>query len=630
MTQPGAGPRRRGPAKAPTAPGPRRRQQSRWWLALTGVGDPRRRQGLMRLAVMAVLVVFAARLVELQVIDGAAKAAEGQANRMVTTVQPAERGQITTSDGTVLATDVARYEIQANPKVIGDKDAIGELIGPGPAKLAAELAPLIGADAATLEQDLAQADKTYVRLVAHATQEQWDQVSRLVEGYIQQGVDPGVYASKHYVRAYPAGTLAGNLIGYQYETEESKGAKKYTGLEDELGHQLAGKAGQTSTEVGGNQQPIPGGKVVLDPAEPGCDATLTIDSTLQFEAQRLIQAQVEKTNAQFGMVVAIDIPSGEILALADSETPDPSNPTGGTNSRALENIFEPGSTGKVVTMAMLLEGGYATPASQYTVPDHATVGGQSFVDSSGHETYRLTLAGVLAKSSNVGTVMAAQDVPDATRYDYLKRFGFGEETGVELPEATGVVHEPGVLPARDGDPYWDGRTRNTVLFGQGVSVNALQATSVFAILGNGGQRLRPHLLKGWTCAEGGFTPAAIEPAEPVVSEATATQLVAMLEAAVDSGTGKSAQVPGYRTAGKTGTSQMFDAGGQFYVGSFVGLLPAENPRVAIGVYIIDPKAEGYYGGTVAAPVFEQIAASAVDRLGVPPSTTDPAEMALEW
>jgi cell division protein FtsI (penicillin-binding protein 3) len=581
-------------------------------------------------------MVFAARLVQLQVINGPEAAAEGQANRMVTTVQPAERGQIVTADGTVLASDVARYEVQANPKVVGAVDAQGKLSGPGPARLAAELTALVGIEQAELEQ-LLQADQTWVPLVKHATQQQWDQVRQLIDGYIKQGTDPGIYASKHYIRSYPAGTLAGNLVGYQFETEDREGVKQYTGLESVLSDRLAGKAGSTETEVGGNQQPIPGGKVVSNPAEPGCDVTLTIDSSLQFEAQQLIQEQVEKTKARAGMVVAVDTQTGEVLILADSGTPDPSQPTGQTdgytNSRAVENVFEPGSTGKVVTMAMVLEEGFATPASQYSVPYQVTMAGQTYHDSSGHGTLPLTLTGVLAKSSNVGTLMAAQDVPDQTRYEYLKKFGFGKPTGLELPahqEAVGVVHEPGVLPAKDGDPYWDGRTRNNVLFGQGVSANAVQATEVFATLGNGGVHITPHLVKGWNCGEEGFVAAPAPATEQVVSAETAAQVVAMMEAAVDSGTGQSAKVDGYRTAGKTGTSQMYEGAKEIKVGSFVGLLPAEAPRIAIGVFIIDPKAGEYYGAQVAGPVFERVAASAVDRLGVPPSSTEPSVLPLEW
>jgi cell division protein FtsI (penicillin-binding protein 3) len=606
----------------------------RFWRWLTGLGHPASRQTLVRVVLVVALVVFAGRLVQLQVLEAPALAAKGQNQRMVKTVQPAERGQIIAADGTVLASDVARYEIQANPKVIAAEDESGKAKGPGAAKLAEQLAPRLGLDQAETADKLADTGVTWVPLVKHATQDQWDKVSELIASYTAKGIDPGIYGSKHYVRLYPAGTLAGNLVGYQYETEESDGTKLYTGLEQVLSDKLAGKAGSTETEVGGNQQPIPGGKVIADPAEKGCDATLTINSALQFEAQQLIQAQVEKTKARAGMVIAIDIPTGEILILADSDPTSPAEPSGQTtdyqNSRALENVFEPGSTGKVVTMAMLLEEGFARPDDRYTVPYEVTLGGQSFHDSSPHGTEQLTLAGVLAKSSNVGTLLAAQATPDQLRYDYLKKFGFGERTGVEFTEleATGRVHKPGDAPGADG-AYWDGRTAYNVLFGQGLTVNALQATEVFATIGNGGIHQTPHLVKGWTCPGGGFEAVVPSAGERVVSQETADQLVTMMEQAVGAGTGQSAQVEGYRTAGKTGTSQMFEDGDQIMVGSFAGVLPAEAPRIAVGVFIIAPAAD-YYGAIVAGPVFKEVAASAVDHLGVAPSTTEPSVMPLVW
>jgi cell division protein FtsI (penicillin-binding protein 3) len=602
-------------------------------MGVTGLGHPERRQRLVLIMLVAVLVGFAGRIVHIQAFEGPALAAEGQDNRMTTRVEPAQRGKIISADGTVLAADVVRYEVQANPRIINATSDSGRYRGLGPAELARQLAPLLKTDQAELETKLSDKTKEWVVLIKHATQEQWDPVKALVDQYWDKRVDIGVYSIKHYVRSYPAGTVAGNLIGYQYELDTHEGEKFYTGMEDVLTDRLAGKAGKTVTETGGYGQPIPGGRVNSDPAEPGCDVTLTIDSALQFEAQEAIQEAVDKWDARAGMVVAIDTTTGEILALADSDTPDPSNPTGQTvdytNSRAVENVFEPGSTGKVVTMSMLIEEGYATPASQYSVPAVWTVGGQTFQDSHGHGQESWTLAGILAMSSNVGTVMAGQPVPDQVRYDYLKKFGFGEKTGVELRlEAEGMVHKPGVYPT-DGGAYWDGRTRNAVLFGQGVSVTALQATEVFATLGNGGLRATPHLVKGATCPGGNFTPSDLPEPTRVVSEETAGQLVTMMEQVVGSGTGKTAAVDGYRTAGKTGTSQMWEDDQWKHVGSFVGLVPAESPRVAIGAFLIDPKG-GIYGSEVAAPVFERVATVAVDRLGVAPSVTPAPVMPLTW
>jgi cell division protein FtsI (penicillin-binding protein 3) len=637
---PGSGPARREPAgsspgKAPKAPNKLQRFGHRLAFGWTAMGEPAKRQRIMVGIVTVALVFFAGRVVWIQGIDGAALAAEGQAHRMATVTDPAQRGRLLAADGTVLAAEVVRYEIQANPMMINQVDSSGNYRGLGPEKLAAELAPILGQDASELVAKLSDKNSSWVPLVKSAKQDQWEPVKELVDSYWKdKKIDIGIYPVKHYERSYPAGTVAGNLIGYQFETEAEAGVKHYTGLEEVLDDELSGKAGKTQREIGGYGQPIPGGKEISDPAEPGCDVTLTIDSALQFEAQQAIQAQVDATGARAGMVVVTNVKTGEVLTLADSDTPEPANPSGQTsgytNSRAVENVFEPGSTGKVVTMAMLLEEGVATPDSQYTVPWQVTLGGQAFVDSHSHGTERWTLTGILAKSSNVGTLLAAQDVPDATRYEYLKRFGFGEPTGIELPiEAQGVVHEPGVLPANDGDPYWDGRTRNAVLFGQGVSVNALQATTVFATLGNGGWRATPHLVKGVTCPGQEFQPAEVADPVQVVSDSTATQLVAMMEQVVESGTGQSAQVAGYRTAGKTGTSELFEDGGQVYVGSFVGLVPAEDPQLAIGVYLVAPQG-GYYGAEVASPVFEQIAQVAVDRMGVAPSTTVAPTLPLEW
>jgi cell division protein FtsI (penicillin-binding protein 3) len=559
------------------------------------------------------------------VVNADELAAEGQESRMLPQSEPAKRGQIISEDGTVLATDAVRYEIQVNQTEIVDfkaKDKDGKVIAEGPKGAAAILAPLIGMTEEEAFKEL-DGDKTWEPLMKEATQAQWDAVRKA-------GVT-GVYGKKFYVRQYPAGTLAGNLIGYPYgeEGDEYGDPKHFTGLEGEKNTVLAGTAGVTQTEVGAGGRPIPGGRVVSDPAEPGCDVTLTINSDLQWRAQQAVDAQREATNAEAVMAVAIDIPTGEILMLADSGAIDPSDPDPANGrilgSRAVENIFEPGSTGKVVAMAMLLETGVATPTSQYSVPSPWQYRGEIYRDSHPHGTENMTLAGVLAQSSNVGTLMASQSVPNQTRYDYLKKFGFGTPTGVELPaESAGILNSP-------DDPILvgDGRTMNTWLFGQGVAVNALQATQVFATIGNGGMALKPHLVKGTTCEGEGFVPTAQVPGTRVVSEKTATEVSQMLEMSVNEGTGAAAKIDGYRVGGKTGTAEMIEGADQWKVGSFVGLAPAEAPRVAVGVFVIAPSGEGY-GSEVAAPVFKDLAAAALDRLGVPPSTTPAPELPLTW
>ena len=595
------------------------RRLAMWW---TGVGEPGHRQGLVRVLLVVVLAAFAVKLVQVQLMDAKAIAEEGLESRMRQFGEPARRGEIVSADGTVLATDVVRYEIQANQKEIAAfKASEAQGGGQGPAAAARLLTDVVGLPEAELV-DLMSGEERYQRLVKSVSQDQWDQIREI-------GV-PGIYAAKFYQRQYPAGALAGNLVGYPYGTDQDKPGdpQHFTGLELTQSEILSGTPGTKSVEVGAGGQPIPGGHVSQTPAEEGCQVTVTIDSDLQWKAQAEVQATKEAERAEAVMAVVLDITTGEVLVLAESDAVNPAipgdTPPESRGSRALETVFEPGSTGKVITMAMALEQGGATPSTQYQVPYTWTVNGQTYKDSSPHGTYQLTLAGVLAKSSNVGTIMAAQSVPDDTRFEYLKRFGWGDKTGIEIAtEVAGIVPQPGTTS-------WDGRTRNVLLFGQGVATTALQTTSVFATVGNGGVALPPHLVKGVTCPGGAFEPKDVGTGTQVIEPGTARTLIDMMEAAVNDGTGYNAQIEGYRVAGKTGTAEWL-LGGQTtkYVGSFVGLAPAEAPRLAIGVFVLDPKVHEY-GGEVAAPTFAKLASQALESLGVPPSTTPPVEMQLTY
>jgi cell division protein FtsI (penicillin-binding protein 3) len=219
--------------------------------------------------------------------------------------------------------------------------------------------------------------------------------------------------------------------------------------------------------------------------------------------------------------------------------------------------------------------------------------------------------------------MIGQNIPQQVRYDYLAKFGFGARTGVELPgESPGILH--------DSDS-WDGRTKYAVLFGQGVSVTTLQATDVFATIANGGVRVTPHLVKGWTEPDGTYTPAPAAEATQVVSAATAQTVLTMMENVVDEGTGSSAQIPGYRVAGKTGTAQSW-VGASATPGisaSFIGVAPADDPAIAVSVVLHNPRTSEW-GGTVAAPVFSEVAGYALTELGVAPSGTTPELFPTTW
>lgn len=548
--------------------------------------------------VLLVLVVYSARLIQVQGIEGAALATEALDARLHTIAIPGDRGEILDANGVVLATSVERYNIVANQVQVaqwkGSTDSVSQA--------AALLSPLVGVPAPELGARML-GERLFVYLAKGVAPDVYREVMAL-------GIS-GISGERTTERVYPAGTTAGNIIGFV-------GAEGYgqAGFEQTFDEALAGEAGSETYEQGARGQRIPSGADDLVPAVPGQDLTLTIDRDLSFMAQEALDEQVLATGAEWGVVEIVDVRTGEILALADSRTVDPNDPGSPTASRAAASVYEPGSTAKVIAMAAILETGLATPTSQYVVPyTYAVPNGQSFKDSHEHPDLQLTLNGILAESSNTGTVMVGSQLPTQVRHDYLTKFGFGTTTGVGLPgESAGLLN--------DADD-WDGRTEYAVLFGQGVAVTTLQATQVFATLANGGLRVQPHLVAGVTGADGVFHATELADPQRVVSEETADTLVQMLESAVAEGTGGNAAVPGYRIAGKTGTSQAFEGGGVIKnVASFIGIAPADDPRLVVNVALYDPKTS-IYGGVVAAPVFSEVTGYALQYLGIPPSGTQP-------
>lgn len=579
---------------APTPETPARRQ--RWLIALTAL----------------VLVLFVGRLVQVQLVDGPATAAATREGRLQTTVTQAHRGDITDADGVVLATSVDRYTITADPQAIQEFRGAARDVEDGALGVAELLAPVLDRPKAELAAQLS-GDGRYVVLAKNVVPEVQRAVAELRLGaYIS--------ATLTAERTYPAGTVAGNLIGFVDADQAGQG-----GIEAAYDDLLTGTAGKDVFERGRGGQRIPTGEQESTPAEPGEDVRLTLVQDVQWKAEDAINAAVSASGAAYGIVVVEDVRTGELVALADSGSVDPNDRSTSAvadGSRAVKDIFEPGSTGKVVTMAAALEGGYWTADSQFTVPDtFVTPNGQTIRDSHEHAVQRLTLTGVLAESSNTGTVQVGEPIPLQVRYDYLRKFGFGQPTGLGLPgESAGIVHAP---------DQWDGRTRYTVLFGQGLAVNALQATSVFATVANGGVRMTPTLLAGTTDADGTFTPAERDGGTRVVSEETADTVVHMMEAVVDDGTGSTAQIPGYRVAGKTGTAQIFENGGTTYMASFVGVAPADDPRYAVGVFLKSPQSS-IYGGVVAAPVFKDVMGFTLQQTGVGPSTEPYTPLPTTW
>ncbi|WP_255500231.1 penicillin-binding protein 2, partial [Actinotalea sp. JY-7885] len=573
-------------------------------------GTPRRRQTVLLGLALSLLVLFTGRLVYVQGLQGAEIAAVAMDKRLHTVAIPGDRGDILDRDGDVLATSVERYDLVVN------QEQFGQVVPDEPGALetaaleaATRLGEMLGVDPQSLALKLMGTDK-FVYLSKGVTPDVYRQVRDLQIA--------GISGERTTDRLYPEGTTGGNIVGFV-------GGEGFgqAGLEQVFEDVLAGRPGSETYEQGARGQRIPGGLEELVPAVPGQDVQLTIDRDLQHMAQAALDEQVAATGAAWGVVQVVDVRTGEILVLADSGTTDPNAPTSAAASRAVAAVYEPGSTAKVVAMAAALETGIATPTSQYVVPyQYTTPNGQTFKDSHEHPDEKLTLNGILAQSSNTGTVMVGQNLPPQVRHDYMSRFGFGTKTGVGLPgESRGLLHD-----AED----WDGRTAYAVLFGQGVGVTTLQSTQVFATLANRGLRVQPHVVAGTYDADGTFHPTPTSEPVQVVSPETADTVLRMLESAVAEGTGSNAAVPGYRIAGKTGTAQAWEEGGvQKIVASFVGIAPADEPRLAVNVALYDPKSS-IYGGDVAAPVFSEVTAHALRSLGIPPSGTPPELFATTW
>lgn len=578
--------------------------------------DVRRRIALA--LVLAALLVFGGRLVQIQAVEGPVLAQQAQDLRTRTTTLAAPRGEILDASGEVLATSVTRYNVGVNQQLVrgfvpSDPD-LAEEIDTGAAAAAALLAPLLDADRHELGARMV-GESTFVYLARGLTPAEWREVSDL-------GI-PGIEPERTTERVYPNGTTAGNVIGYV--GREGHGL---AGLELTMDELLTGEDGYRTVEVGFRGEVIPTGLREEVPAQPGASVHSTIDRDLQNVAQEAIDSAVSEHGGQWGALIVEEIGTGRVLALADSGAVDPGNYQAwdpeDRGSRAISTPYEPGSTGKLPTFLLALEEGVIEPETSMTVPDRYTTGnGQTFRDNDDHPTLQLTATGALQMSSNTATVQLAEAMTDADRHALFVDLGFGSRSGIELPgESSGIVH---------AHENWDGRTRYTTSFGQGISSTLLQNTSMVATIGNGGVYVPPRIMAGVTNPDGTYVPAEEPEGEQVVSAEATEDLLAMMEYVVmPTGTGPQGAVPGYRVAAKTGTAQIPDGAGglEGRLGSFVGVAPAEDPQLAIGVVVFQGSGPSY-GGTVAGPAFADVMGFALRDRGVPPSTEPTPELAIE-
>ncbi len=557
-----------------------------------------------------VISLFAARLIQLQGIDENDYAAIAAAKGAKTITLEAPRAPIYDRNGEALARTVDASKIVADPT-----DAHHDAT-----KIAVILHNRLGVDYIDAVSKLRKTSTRYVELARHVKPE----LAAAVVREIQKRGYPGVYAAEDTLRIYPNGSVAANLVGFVNDAGHG-GA----GFESALDSTLSGVNGSATFEVADGQQLPLADSTIVAPKE-GTGVRLTIDRDLQFLAQNRLTEAVRQAGGTSGYAVIQDVKTGQVLAFADSPTFDPNKRELSSpdtyGSEALQDVYEPGSVEKVLTFSALIDAGYATPREHLSVPPVLPRYGETIHDYFAHPTLRLTAAGVVAKSSNIGTVLASRKIPSSELYSYLHDFGLGQRTNVGLDGES-----PGLLPPPQD---WLPINHDTITFGQGLSVNALQMSSAIATVANGGVYVKPSLIEGYVDADGHVTPADPPAEHRVIKTSTARQVSRMMEAVTGpDGTAPTANINGYRVAGKTGTAQRVDESCACYDGSFTvsfaGFAPADDPRFVVYVVVQQPK-DGNGGGMTGGPVFHDLMAATLQKFGVPPTGTRPARLPVEW
>ncbi|MEI6763338.1 MAG: penicillin-binding protein 2 [Actinomycetes bacterium] len=551
---------------------------------------------IMQLVSLAagIFLLFGLRLIDVQAVQASGYTARANSELLNSSTLLAPRGTITDINGVELARSVAAINIIVDQVQISD-----------PAKAAAFVAPYLSMKASEL-LPLLDGKKRYQIIAKQVEPSVWNTLKDALTTYNDQIVKQpgglanrilGFYSERSYIRDYPTGILAASLIGKINDAGVGAG-----GLEESLDSTLTGINGRYLFANGAGTV-IPGSKEIITEAKPGTGVQLTIDRDVQWVAQDAISAAVKKAHAISGTVVVMDPKTGQILAQASAPTFDPAKPIKDVSvlrNPAVTDAYEPGSVGKIITYSAAMEEGKITPTSVLTIPYTLKVGGTVFHDHQSHPTKILTTTGALAESSNTGAIQVGAMMSNDTLFSYLQRFGIGSVTGSHLPgETQGILHPVST---------WSATSAPTIAFGQGYSLTALQATSVFATIANNGVRVTPNVVAGYFDPSGNFTPSKPSSTTRVVSEATATQMRLMMESVVGpNGTAPEAAIPGYRVAGKTGTAMRANSTGHYsgYTASFIGFAPADTPRYVVSVVVQAPQGQ-HFGGMVAGPVFKKV------------------------
>lgn len=579
-------------------------------------GSPQWRLRVGFLVIAFVLSIFAARLVQLQAVDPKEYAAAATAAGAVEVVLPAQRGDILDRNGRPLAESTSGSMILADPTLTVDK--AGEI--------ATFLTKELGVD---YSDTLALLERDETRFQYVARQIPSTIADDLLARAEAKGFE-GLWSERDPVRDYPVGDVGANIVGF-LGTDPVEGSQPLAGLELTFNDWLSGKDGVARWQSGmGYKIPL-GDSTTVEPVD-GKDLTTTLDLDLQWYVQRALRQAVEDSGSVSGVAIVMDSRTGDVLAQADYPTYDATNPLASPKedlgSRAISDVYEPGSVSKAFTVASLLDAGKVTKRTKIVVPPELHRQDRTIGDWFDHPEIRLTMAGVIAKSSNIGTVLAADTMGKQQFRDYLSAFGLGTKTDAGIRGETA-----GLLPS---GALLNSQTKDRMTFGQSLSVNALQMTAAFNTIANGGEYVAPSIIAGEAKADSGSAFGTdLAGTHRVVSEEAAQDTTAILERVIDpeAGVAPRAAVEGYRVAGKTGTSQRVGPECACYDGtfsmSFAGFAPADDPRFTVYVVLHAPTEEGG-GGSMAGPVFSKIMSFALRRYQVPPTGTKPSQVPVEW
>ncbi len=574
------------------------------------VANPRRRSRLALAVLLTMLAIAGGKLVAIQAIDtaGYADRSEKQRTRSITLL--AERGSITDRNGTALAFTVEGRAVAARPALFTD-DAQRRAV-------AAILVNDVGAGL-TVDEVMGKltSGKTYVYLARNLMPAQADAVMTKIRKLFDKDQLEAVVTERQDLRQYPDGSASAAIVGgTDYD------GNGLSGVEAKFDTRLAGKDGKRTVDVDGRHVIIPGSQRDEQPATNGMDIKLTIDSDLQYTTLNMLTKAVENSQAKSGCVVVMQVSDAQIPAMACYEPGQTAKQTG---NRAVTDSIEPGSVNKVVTFAAALEKGLITPTTVLDVNGSIDVGDVTVHDAWDHGPINMTATGILAKSSNVGTLMITQKVGPDAFVDMAKKFGQGVKTGIQLPAETS-----GRFPAPS---TWSVSTFGNLPIGQGVSISLLQLAGMYQAIANNGVRIQPTIVAS-TTVNGETTATPPGATTQVMSQKTSRTLLDMLRGTIQDGdtnhrgTAPAAAITGYQVAGKTGTAQKVDPETNDYsqtaiTSTFAGVVPADNPKYVVAIMLDDPKGNSPAGTTSCAPLFHDIAAYAMRAADVPPSATEP-------